>query len=132
MGSIPAAGSMIPKDAVLWTPERTIAEIVALRPQGWTFAVGQRGGGHHVLFRNEAQEVVWEFESPASNLALFEAYAYLVTRSPSEVSPNWGVRPMSRLSPVRTGPSPAVPQDLDPEEVLAVYEAAQAGRARTR
>jgi hypothetical protein len=125
---------MFPNDASTWSEDRTIAAIVARRPTGWTFAFGRKGLAHHVIFRDAEKQIVWEFESPAANLALFEAYAYLATRTsiPVESGINWSSRPPPRLSPVHLAPSTDLPEDLDPDALDAVYREAPLGPARKR
>ncbi len=122
---VPLPALMIPEDAPTWDEPRIRQEIQALLPQGWQFAFGRRRLAYHGFYRDGDGQVIWEFESPASNLALFEAYAYLALRDrrPSSRRNNWSPRRELTLERVRSDAlrTQPDPPDLDPSEVEAVY-----------
>lgn len=109
---------MIPIEATTWSLEQTREAIVRLLPDGWQFKCGYVRGLHHVLFEVDG-ELMWEMYSPALNLALFDAYAYLATRRAPTPKGIWAPRVEQDQRPRGWAPSLTTedPPDLDPAEI---------------
>lgn len=125
------------EEMTAWTNDDIVAQITVMTPKGVTFRHGfdDEDRFWYVRFErfDEAQQervVVWRDFGPDERLTLFNAFGWIWVRQqpmPPKDSPWSPYRRDLRRQPVvgratTRGHSVPDPEDLDPEEVQAVYE----------
>ncbi len=116
------------EEMTAWTAEDAQAAILASLPEGWSFIPKTVSGWAVAQFTDENGKVVWEDHSADVRLLFFNAYGWLHLREHKPRSPAWKLRTkeVDLYRPTQPGqvyphvPVPD-PEDLDPEEVKAVY-----------
>lgn len=120
---------MLDLNAHTWDEARIKAEIATLLPPELTFFCAVvKGSGYFEAIFSEGDREVWRGSDPFAQMALLNAYGWLITRvSPPSVHGPWGKRRELTLSQVSADAlrkaRVADPDDLDPEQVQAVYDA---------
>lgn len=115
------------EDMAAWTLDEIRAHIRRFLPEGHTFHFGQDDGWKARLESPDG-EILWERTGLDERVLLLDAFGWLWVRrqgAPSVDSP-WGRRKGPEQKLVEQPPVQIPdPEDLDPAEVMSVYEAAR-------
>lgn len=123
------------EEMTTWSPDEVLQEIQRVLPKGWTLKSGTTKTGFHVsvllpAVEGEERVLAWEDYHVDQRILLFNAYDWIVTRGGSSVPVKSPISRRQRLAQqAGTRWAEALrkeavsdPEDVDPDEVNAVYE----------
>lgn len=114
----------------MFSPERLASlttielreELAVVLPKDWSFRCELVSAARSWdLEISEGPEIRWQVSSPDERLALLHAYGWLVMRGQPKPEPVWDRTRELVREPVKTRSELADPEDLDPQEIQAVY-----------
>lgn len=115
------------EEMTIWSTEDLNRQIQLSLPSGWTMRSASEGGIYSATVLDQTGEAQWHGQRTDYRLLQLDVYGWLITRGAKSQNPAWARR--DNLTPKRVGrdiglggPSIPDPEDLDPEEVRAVYE----------
>lgn len=115
------------EEMTIWSTEDLNRQIQLCLPPGWTMQSLSEDGIYSATVLDQAGDVQWRGQRTDYRLLQLDIYGWLITRGVKPQSLAWSRR--DNLTPKKVGrdiglggPTIPDPEDLDPEEVRAVYE----------
>ena len=113
------------EEMTTWAPDDIQGEILTMLPEGWRFEFIPEDQQWRARFLNAEGTILWWNTYIEPRFLLFDAFGWLFRRHHKTVNPIWTPRSQREFVPVGKvglqGVTVPDPEDLDPDEIAAVY-----------
>lgn len=114
------------EEMTTWTPVEIRTNILASLPEGWRFNLEREQNALCARFFSPDGDCLWVGGGFDERILLFDAYVWLCVWDKEVTNPNWKPKEPKEMVPVKgkvSLPGVEIPdhEDLDPDEILAVY-----------